>query len=83
MKSALTQHQPAQSAATAAGVPGLHGRLLYGSDMPLVKTIIATPFAFPLRLSCQMLEISRIHNRQDRDIALKEALGLRKEMLAV
>ena len=60
----------------------LHGRLLYGTDMPLVKTIIATPFAFPLRLSLlQMLEISRIHNPWDRDLALKEALGLRKEML--
>lgn len=60
----------------------LHGRLLYGSDMPLVNTIIATPFAFPLRLSLwQMFEISRIHNPWDRDLALKEALGLRKEML--
>jgi len=60
----------------------LHGRLLYGTDMPLVKTIITTPFAFPLRLSLlQMLEISRIDNPWDRDLALKEALGLRKEML--
>ena len=41
------------------------------------------PFAFPLRLSLRrMLAISRIHNPWDRDLALKEALGLRNEMLA-
>ena len=60
----------------------LHGRLLYGTDMPLVNTCLVSPFAFPLRLSLlQMLAISRIHNPWDRDLALKEALGLRKEML--
>ena len=61
----------------------LHGRLLYGTDMPLVNTGIVSPFAFPLRLSfSQMLGISRIHNPWDRDLALKEALGLKSEMLA-
>lgn len=60
----------------------LHGRLLYGTDTPLVNTCIVSPFAFPLRLSLpQMLAIFRIHNPWDRDLALKEALGLRKEML--
>jgi uncharacterized protein len=61
----------------------LHGRMLYGSDMPLVNTGLVSPFAFPLRLSLQrMLAIARIHNPWDRDLALKEALGLRDEMLA-
>jgi hypothetical protein len=61
----------------------LHGRMLYGTDMPLVNTCIVSPCAFPLRLSLrQMLAISGIHNPWDRDLALKEALGLRNEMLA-
>ena len=61
----------------------LHGRLLYGTDMPLVNSCLVSPFAFPLRLSLwRMLAISRIHNPWDRDLALKEALGLKYEMLA-
>jgi hypothetical protein len=61
----------------------LHGRLLYGTDMPLANTCLVTSFAFPLRLSLRrMLAIARIHNPWDRDLALKEALGLRNEMLA-
>lgn len=63
--------------------PELHGRLLYGTDMPLVNMCITTPFAFPLRLPLrQMLSLSRIRNPWDRDVALKEALGFREEMLA-
>jgi len=59
-----------------------HGRLLYGTDMPLVNSPLVSPFAFPLRLSLsQMYAISRISNPWDRDLALKEALGLRPEML--
>jgi len=39
----------------------LHGRLLYGTDMPLVNMCIVSPFAFPFRLSPRrMLAISRI-----------------------
>ncbi len=61
----------------------LHGRLLYGTDMPLVNSCLVSPWAFPLRLSLrQMLAISRMHNPWDRDLALKEALGMRPEMLA-
>jgi len=60
----------------------LHGRLLYGTDMPLVNSCLVSPFAFPLALSLlQMYAISRIGNPWDRDLALKESLGLREEML--
>ncbi|ACH37334.1 metal-dependent hydrolase superfamily protein [Citrifermentans bemidjiense Bem] len=55
----------------------LHGRLLYGTDMPLLRTPLVTPFAYshvlPLR---RMVEIARIANVWDRDVALKEALGV-------
>lgn len=61
----------------------LHGRLLYGTDMPLANSYLVSPFAFPRRLSLlQMYAISRINNPWDRDLALKEALGLRSKMLA-
>jgi predicted TIM-barrel fold metal-dependent hydrolase len=60
----------------------MHGRLLYGTDMPLVNMCIVSPFAFPFRLSPRrMLAISRIADPWDRDLALKEALGFRSDML--
>lgn len=55
----------------------LHGRLLYGTDMPLPNTPLVSPFAFPLSIPPRrMLAISRIANPWDRDVALKEALGV-------
>jgi predicted TIM-barrel fold metal-dependent hydrolase len=60
----------------------LHGRLLYGTDMPLVNSLLVSPLAFPFSLSLmQMVGITRINNSWDRDLALKERLGLRNEML--
>jgi uncharacterized protein len=57
--------------------PELHGRLLYGTDMPLLNTGIVSPFAFSFRISPRrMFAIYRITNPWDRDIALKEALGV-------
>ena len=55
----------------------LHGRLLYGTDMPLINTVIVSPWAFSFRLSPRrLLAITRIKNPWDQDMALKEALGL-------
>jgi hypothetical protein len=60
----------------------LHGRLLYGTDMPLLQTPIVTPLAYAYRLSPRkLLDITRIRNPWDRDIALKEALGLPENVL--
>lgn len=57
--------------------PELFGRLLYGTDMPIPNTAAVTPFGFPDRLSVRrMLQISRIANPWDQDVALKEALGV-------
>ena len=61
--------------------PELRGRLLYGTDMPLINTGIVSSFAFPFRLSTrQMIAIARISNPWDRDVALKEMLGVRQEI---
>jgi len=55
----------------------LHGRLLYGTDMPLLKTGIVSPYAFLFRLApAKLFAISRIENPWDQDVALKEALGV-------
>jgi hypothetical protein len=51
--------------------------------MPLANMCITTPFVFPLRLSpWRMLAVSRIRNPWDRDLALKESLGLAEQMLS-
>ncbi|UFS68815.1 amidohydrolase family protein [Geomonas sp. RF6] len=61
----------------------VHGRLLYGTDMPLPNTAMVSPLFYPFKLSFrEMLELSRIRNPWDQDVLLKEALGMRAEMLA-
>ncbi len=61
----------------------LHGRLLYGTDMPLLNTGIVSPYAFLGRLSPRrILAIARIDNPWDRDVALKEALSVGNEIFA-
>ena len=55
----------------------LEGRLLYGSDFPLINTMAVSPWVYPLNLTRkQMQSISAIGNPWDRDVALKEALGV-------
>lgn len=60
---------------------GISERLLYGTDMPLPNTISVTPYAFPIKLSPRrMVELSRIANPWDQDVALKEALGVPEQV---
>ena len=57
--------------------PEFRGRLLYGTDFPLINMPIVSPWFFPLDLSLrQRWQISRIKNPWDRDVALKQALGV-------
>lgn len=59
----------------------LKGRLLYGTDYPLINTALVTPWAFPLNLTRQqMVDLSAIENPFDRDVALKQALGVPAEI---
>ena len=57
------------------------GRLFYGSDYPLINTPLVSPWYFQrnLKLS-QMKTISEIQNPWDRDVALKQALGVPSEV---
>ena len=61
----------------------LEGRLLYGSDFPLINTAAVTAWAFPLNLTRkQMQAIDAMANPWDRDVALKEALGVPAAVMA-
>ena len=53
------------------------GRLCYGSDFPLINTALVSPWLFAHRLTpAQMHRIDGLTNAWDRDIALKQALGV-------
>jgi hypothetical protein len=59
----------------------LKGRLLYGTDYPLINTALVTPWAFPLNLTRrEMSGLGAIENPFDRDVALKQALGVPAEV---
>jgi len=57
------------------------GRLLYGSDYPLVNTALISPWYYTLNLGWRDLRrLSKISNPFDRDVALKQALGMPPEV---
>ncbi len=59
----------------------LHGRLLYGTDMPLINTGITSPWFHSYRLGPHALRsVLAEKNPWDRDVALKEALGVTEEI---
>jgi uncharacterized protein len=61
----------------------LHGRLLYGTDMPILNTGLTSPWFHGYCLSPgSLLRILREKNPWDRDVALKEALGVPETTLA-
>lgn len=61
----------------------LHDRLLYGTDMPILQTGITSPWFHAYRLSPRsLLCVLREKNPWDRDVALKQALGMPDGMFA-
>ena len=59
------------------------GKLLYGSDFPLINTAAVSPWYFPLNLTREQMQfIGSIENAWDRDVALKEALGVSSEIFS-
>jgi predicted TIM-barrel fold metal-dependent hydrolase len=63
--------------------PELRGRLLYGSDYPLSDMILTSAWYFPLNLTlAEMRRIQGIVNHWDRDVALKQALGVGPDVFA-
>jgi predicted TIM-barrel fold metal-dependent hydrolase len=59
----------------------LQARLLYGSDMPLINTLLVSPWYFPVKLKWKKIrELGRVENIWDKDVELKRALGVPEEM---
>lgn len=79
--SSLTQINKLGYMAKALREPRLQGRLLYGSDFPLSNMILTSAWYFPLNLGKdEMHRINAIPNHWDRDVALKQALGVPPEV---
>jgi len=61
--------------------PECRGRLVYGSDFPLINTALVSPWYYPLNLTeAQRQTIAAMASPWDRDIALKQALGVPAEV---
>lgn len=81
--SSMTQINKPGYLAKALSESRFEGKLLYGSDFPLINTAAVSPWYFPLNLSReQMQNISAIENPWDRDVVLKEALGVPAKIFA-
>ncbi len=79
--SSLTQLNRLGKLSRALAQVELEGRLLYGSDMPLINTPLVYPLAFAPRLGLAAVRrISNIANPWDRDVELKRALGVPSEV---
>jgi len=79
--STLTQMNRRKYLATVLSDPRLEGRLMYGTDHPLTNTPLVTPLQYPLQLTYRQLwELARERNPWDRDVLLKAALGVRREI---
>jgi predicted TIM-barrel fold metal-dependent hydrolase len=63
--------------------PEFAGRLLYGSDFPLINLPLVSPWYFPLNLRlAEMHRLATQPNPWDRDVELKQALGVPAEVFA-
>ena len=59
----------------------IHGRLLYGSDMPLINTGLTSPLFHFFKLTpLELIALLNIDNPWDRDVQLKKALGVPEEI---
>jgi predicted TIM-barrel fold metal-dependent hydrolase len=80
--SALTQINRPGRLKEALTRPEFSGRLVYGTDFPLINTLLVSPwYSFHLSLR-QKISIGRIKNPWDRDVLMKHDLGVPTETFA-
>jgi predicted TIM-barrel fold metal-dependent hydrolase len=80
--SALTDVNKPGCLKEALTKPAFRGRLVYGTDYPLINTALVSPwYSFHLTLR-QKWEISRTKNPWDRDVLMKHDLGVPAETFA-
>ena len=59
----------------------IKGKLIYGSDFPLIETLLVSPYYYTFRARFGSLRAAaREENAWDRDVALKKALGVTAEV---
>ncbi len=81
--SSLTQVNKPGYLKEALTRPEFAGRLAYGSDFPLINTALVSPWLFGLHLEkAEMSRLAQIGNPWDRDVELKQALGVPPEVFA-
>lgn len=81
--SSLTQLNKLGYMRQALTRPEFAGRLLYGSDFPLINTALVSPWYYCLRLTPrQLVSISRAKNPWDADVKTKQALGTPADVFA-
>jgi predicted TIM-barrel fold metal-dependent hydrolase len=77
--SALTQVNKPGTLKQALTRPEFSGRLLYGTDFPLVNTMLVSPW-YSFRLSLQQkVAVWRTRNVWDKDVLMKHYLGVPRE----
>ena len=80
--SALTQANRLGHLTRVLRNAGIHDRLLYGSDMPIINSAITSPWWHAYRIPLpEVRRIAAIKNPWDRDVELKLALGVTEEIL--
>jgi hypothetical protein len=63
--------------------PEFAGRLVYGTDFPLINTALVSPWYYPFRLSLrQIVGILRTNNPWDTDVLTKHDLGTPTDIFA-
>jgi uncharacterized protein len=81
--SSLTQLNKLRYLKEALERPEFSGRLMYGSDFPLINTALVSPWYYGLRLtSKQRAAISKTENPWDADVLLKHELGTPADIFA-
>ncbi len=81
--SSLTQVNKLGDLTKVLETPELTSRLVYGSDWPLQFFPLVSPYYYANQLGVsRTAEIAGIDNQWDRDVALKEALGVPEEVFA-
>jgi predicted TIM-barrel fold metal-dependent hydrolase len=80
--SALTQINKRGALKAALLKPEFSGRLVYGSDFPLINTSLVSPWYFSRLSFRQKWSISRTKNAWDRDVLIKHDLGVQTETFA-
>jgi predicted TIM-barrel fold metal-dependent hydrolase len=81
--SSLTQINKLGALGEVLRRPEFRGRLVYGTDFPLINMALVSPWYFPLNLEWRTLRrLAKIPNPWDRDVELKRALGVPAEVFA-